>query len=132
MGEASEEQDDFFIRLWMECSPSKPGAIAGIDGVVDDFDFAGIDAVLLGELVFGQVADGDDAGGGGHALLFDFEDAGMDVDAGAVEFGGVDLHDERFAVDGGDGDGGVEGHPVVGVDDVEGSPCLATAGARRA
>src|SRR5256885_1612362 len=54
-----------------------------------------------------------------HAAAFDVVDPLVDVLAGAVELGGVDVDDERLAGGGGDGQAGGEGEPVVGVDDVE-------------
>ncbi len=90
------------------------------DGVVDDFDFLGIDAILFDELGFGFVADGDDFCGGVHSGAFDFQDAVVGIGTGTVDFGGVDLDDEGLSGISGDGHGGFEGHPVVGVDEVEG------------
>jgi len=55
-----------------------------------------------------------------HAATFDVVDPLIDVGAGAVELGGVDVDDQRDALEGGDLQAGGEGHPVVGVHDVEG------------
>ena len=54
-----------------------------------------------------------------HAAAFDVVDALIDVHAAAVELGGVNVNDQRHALDARDGQAGGEGHPVVGVNDVE-------------
>jgi hypothetical protein len=66
------------------------------------------------------MADGDDLDRAVHAAALDVVDALIDVQAGAIEFGRVHVDDQRHAFDAGDGQAGGEGHPVVGVDDVEG------------
>ena len=55
-----------------------------------------------------------------HAAAFDVVDALIDVQAGAVEFGAVNVNDQRHAFEAGDGQAGGERHPIVGVNDVEG------------
>ena len=119
-GDAAEEEDDLFVLVNLVFLFVERAVAVGLDGVVDDFDLVGIDAVVVGDDVLGEVADGDDLDGGVHAAAFDVVDAGVDVRAGAVEFGGVDVNDQGLALEGGDGHAGGEGHPVVGVDDVEG------------
>ncbi len=59
----------------------------GFDGVVDDFHLGRIDAVVVGDQILGQIADGDDLHRAVHAAAFDVVDALIDVDAAAVEFG---------------------------------------------
>ena len=66
-----------------------------------------------------EVRDADYAGRGVHAATLDVVQPLINVLAGAVELGGVDVDDERAAGDGGEGDARGEGHPVVGVDAVK-------------
>src|SRR6185295_4065703 len=117
-GDAAEEQDDLFV-LVDGVFLLVVGAV-GLDGVVDDLDLGLVDAVVVGALVLGQVTDCDYFNRAVHAAAFDVVDALVDVGAGAVELGGVDVDDEGDALEGGDLEAGGEGHPVVGVDDVEG------------
>ena len=52
-------------------------------------------------------------------MAFDVINVLVDVLAAAVELGRVDLDDQGFAAAGRQGHAGREGHPVVGVDQVE-------------
>ena len=73
----------------------------------------------MGDQVFGQIADGDDLHRAVHAAAFDVVDALVDVDAGTIELGAVYVNDEGNPLDAGDGHSSGEGHPVMGVNDVD-------------
>src|SRR4051812_9095707 len=117
-GDAAEEQDDLLVLVDLVFL-LVVGAV-GLDGVVDDLDLAGVDAVVVGALVFGQVTDCDYFNRAVHAAAFDVVDPLVDVGAGAVELGGVDVDDQGDALEGGYLQAGGEGHPVMGVHHVEG------------
>ena len=108
-----------FSSLWILYFSSSNAVAVGLDGVVDDLDLVRVDAVVVGDEVLGEVADGDDLDGAVHAAAFDVVDALSTCSAGAVELGGVHVDDQRHALERGDGQAGGEGHPVVGVNDVE-------------
>ncbi len=66
------------------------------------------------------MADGDDPIGLFHPFPFDRPDLFVHVLTAPVVFEGVDVEDERPAADPAGNEGGGDGHPVMGVDDVEG------------
>jgi hypothetical protein len=98
------------------------GAVGQIDGVVDDLDFLLGHAVPVADDIGRHVTDGDDAIGAVHARPLDVVDHLIDPVAGAVEFGAVDVDDQRSSGRVGYGRGGGERHPIVRVDDVERLP----------
>ena len=89
------------------------------DGVVDDGDLLRVDGVALDDHPLRPVAHGDDPVGLFQPFPFDRADLFVDLLAAAVVFEGVDVEDERSAADPAGKEGGGDGHPVVGVDDVE-------------
>src|SRR5690606_30269310 len=95
--DAAEEQHDLVLRrdlalrLWGELR------IVLRHTVVDHADFFGLHAVTLGHDVLGQHADGDHTNCGVHAASLDVVDRLVDMLAGTVEFGGVDVGDQRLA-----------------------------------
>ncbi len=74
------------------------------------------------------MADGDDAVGLLKPFPFDLKDLRVDVFAAPVVFEGVDMQDEGLPADPTGEQGGGDGHPVVGVDDVEGESACDGAG----
>lgn len=69
--------------------------------------------------VLGQMRDGDNLHGAVHAASLDVVNAGVDVLAGAVELGGVNMNDQGLALQAGNGQCRGESHPVMRVDNVK-------------
>ena len=87
--------------------------------VVDHVDLRGRYPVPGDAQVLGQLAHRDDLHGPVHAASFDVVDRLVHVFAGAVEFRGVDVDDQRLSGEPRDRESGGIGEPVVCVDDVE-------------
>src|SRR5207237_73783 len=90
-----------------------------LDGVVDDLDLGRIDAIVMRDLVFGEIAYGDDLHRAVHAAAFDVVDALIDVSTATVKLRGVDVNDERHALHRGNRQASGERHPVMRVNDIE-------------
>jgi len=86
---------------------------------MNDGDFFRIDTVSFDHGFFRVMADRDDMIGRFQAIALDVVDVLIDILAAAVKFQGMDVQDQRPAADPSGLDAGEDGHPVVGMDDIE-------------
>ena len=96
--DSAEEQDDLLVLVDVVLVVLERAVAVGFDRVVDDFDLVRVDAVVMRDEVLGQVADRDDPHRAVHAATLDVVDSLIDVQAAAVEFGRVDVNDQRHAL----------------------------------
>jgi len=82
-------------------------------------DLRGVDPVVPGADLAGVAADRNDRVRLLHSVFLDVVDPSAGIRAGTVVLRGMDVEDQRLARRLLDLDTGEEGHPVVGVDDVE-------------
>ena len=90
------------------------------NGIVDDGDFPRVGAIAFGDHPLCPVAYGDDPVGPLQPCPFDRADLFVDGLAASVVFEGVDVEHQRPPADPAGQQSGGYGHPVMGVDDVEG------------
>ena len=116
-GYSSQEQDDLLTFI---DAADVSVAVGMLDAVVDDLDFLRVAAVVVDDDIPGEAADGDDLISLVDAHAFDVVYSLIHRISRTIELGAVDVDDEGHAFEACGGDTGWKGHPVVGVDNVEG------------